>query len=264
MSLKLNGTVIVPTIFSDHTSQVWKLDQKLFNAVYWSEIEWDFEEEAEFLHLAQLIDLIRVQNPKTSISLDISYLPYARQDKEISNNSTFALRTFAKLLNTLNIDDIRILDAHSNIVYSLIDEARELRPYTFIDNTLNEIKPDVICFPDGGAIERYQYVNYGRIVFAQKTRNQLTGELTQCIIHGEVKDNNVLMLDDLCDGGGTFTMLAKKLYEAGAKEVNLYVTHGIFSKGLQVLKDAGIKRIFDKNGEVFEFKGILTYRGCEK
>ena len=48
---------------------------------------------------------------------------------------------------------------------------------------------------------------------------------------------NCLIVDDICDGGGTFIPLAKKLKNAGAKTVTLYVTHGIFSKGLDPLKE---------------------------
>jgi ribose-phosphate pyrophosphokinase len=40
-----------------------------------------------------------------------------------------------------------------------------------------------------------------------------------------------LIVDDICDGGATFVALARKLREAGAIEVSLFVTHGIFSKG---------------------------------
>ena len=62
---------------------------------------------------------------------------------------------------------------------------------------------------------------------------------------------NVLVWDDLCDAGGTFILLAKELLTNGAKEVNLFVSHGLFTKGTQILFDAGIKRIFTKEREIF-------------
>ena len=43
-------------------------------------------------------------------------------------------------------------------------------------------------------------------------------------------------MDDICDGGGTFIPLAQKLKDLGAKEVNLYVTHMIGAKGLDIFK----------------------------
>ena len=62
------------------------------------------------------------------------------------------------------------------------------------------------------------------------------------------------MVDDLCDGGATFILLAKELLSKGAKEVHLFVSHGIFSRGLGVLFDAGIKRVFVKDGEMHVLK----------
>ena len=49
-----------------------------------------------------------------------------------------------------------------------------------------------------------------------------------------VKGKKCLIVDDICDGGGTFVGSAKLLIEAGADRVDLYVTHGIFSKGIPI------------------------------
>ena len=45
-----------------------------------------------------------------------------------------------------------------------------------------------------------------------------------------------MIVDDICDGGQTFIELAKALEKQGAHQIFLYVTHGIFSKGLDTLK----------------------------
>ena len=49
------------------------------------------------------------------------------------------------------------------------------------------------------------------------------------------KDKKVLIVDDICDGGRTFIELAKVLRAKGAETVDLYTTHGIYSKGTKVL-----------------------------
>ena len=59
----------------------------------------------------------------------------------------------------------------------------------------------------------------------------------------------------------TFKLMAEQLYKQGAAEVHLYVTHGIFSKGLSVLRSSGIKRIFTKDGEVSEKDGTIIIKG---
>jgi ribose-phosphate pyrophosphokinase len=65
-----------------------------------------------------------------------------------------------------------------------------------------------------------------------------------------LKNKSVLIVDDICDGGRTFIEAAKLLYIEGVNNVYLYVTHGLFTKGIQILYDAGIKRIFTYKGEI--------------
>jgi len=55
--------------------------------------------------------------------------------------------------------------------------------------------------------------------------------------NGNAKGKNLVIVDDICDGGRTFIELARVLKEKGANKVALYVTHGIFSQGLDVLKE---------------------------
>ena len=109
-------------------------------------------------------------------------------------------------------------------------------------------------------IAELPYVNFP-FLHGEKVRDQLSGKITSYELKGKPEGMNVMIVDDICDGGATFVILAKALYEGGAKEVNLFVTHGIFSKGLEPLKEAGIKRIFTQDGEAC--KGIqnqIAYR----
>lgn len=237
-------------MFSDHTSQVWKLPEELFSEKT-IEIEWEFQHEGEIMHLAQIRQLFSFKD----CYLYMSYLPYARQDKPINNLETFALLPFATIINHMNFKEVKVLDSHSIISEYVFNNCINIKPIAYINKTLEIIKPDVICFPDEGAKDRYFWITFPNKVFAEKTRNQLTGELTGCILHGDVKDKSVLIVDDICDGGGTFINLANALQIAS--DVNLYVTHGIFSKGVKVLKDANIKRIFTKNGEATNSRGYF-------
>ena len=56
-----------------------------------------------------------------------------------------------------------------------------------------------------------------------------------------------VIIDDICDGGGTFIPIAKELKAKGCRKVVLYVTHGAFTKGTQVLFENGIDEIFTTN-----------------
>jgi ribose-phosphate pyrophosphokinase len=76
------------------------------------------------------------------------------------------------------------------------------------------------------------------VLCASKTRDTRTGEITATEIHGDVKGKDIIILDDICDGGRTFIELAKVLRALNSGNIYLYITHGIFSKGLEVLEES--------------------------
>lgn len=253
----VNDILITPTLFPDNTSQIWKLPEYLLNekSLY---VKWTYDSEGEFLQLAQLKALLDLS--ADNIMLSIDYLPYARQDKYISNNTTFALAPFAKLLNSLEFNEIIISDPHSLIAIGMIKNSESYYPDTQLINTFENTKSNVVCYPDKGAVNKYTKIYQFEHIYGEKVRDQSTGSILSYKLMGNPKDQNVLIVDDICDGGMTFQLLAKDLILAGATEVNLFVTHGIFSKGLRVLKEAGIKRVFTKDGEISEYQNGFTYR----
>lgn len=248
----LNGQPLPVTVFPDNTSQVWKLNPNLTHGDREVFVRWTYSHEGEFLQLAQLKDLLDSQNFIASLMLD--YLPYGRQDKEISNTTTFALRTFAKLLNTLGFDEVVIQDPHSEIALDLIVKSRAIYPKKVLENVIFNSKITMACYPDKGAVTKYSKVYKELIgdayIYGEKVRDQLTGNITSYEIVGNPHGENVLIVDDICDGGATFKLLAKDLLAAGAKSVALFVTHGIFSRGVKTLLDAGISKVYTRDGEM--------------
>ncbi len=255
--IKLNGYDVHYDLFPDNTTQVWKLPKEAIPAfVEVHKVEWNFSHESEFMQLAQLKTLLDRFGYKASLYL--SYLPYGRQDKPVENTNTFALHTFATLLNSLKFEHITCLDPHSKVAGELINNFTDIYPYESLTKVVTLTKPNTICFPDDGAYNKYTnkyFFSYIAKINAIKRRNQQTGviedtHITEHQLSYNVKDRDILLVDDLVDGGATFIALTKLLKENGAKEVSLFVTHGIFSKGLKVLKDSGINRIFTHRGEI--------------
>lgn len=249
--IKIEDYVVTPTIFPDKTSQVWHLPDELLEKIYRENIctvIWEFESEAEFMHLAQLKSLLETYTKE--IYLDMPYLPYGRQDKRVDNQSSFALTAFAHLLNSLMFTSISVLDAHNYNRTRMIDGLVNMTPRPYIAETLEILTPDVILFPDAGAQDRYDGYSFKAVASANKVRDQATGRITCVTLMGDVTGKSILIIDDLADGGMTFKLVAEAALKQGAKEVHLYVTHGIFSQGLQTLRDSGIKRIFTYKGEV--------------
>lgn len=234
------------THFPDGTGQVWKIDPALLNPAFstssFAEVVWAFENESELIYLAQLKALLDTLGRKAKLT--INYLPYARQDKTISNDATFGLYPFAQLLNSLNFYSVSILDPHSSIALGLINKSSAIYPETQVKEIIANDRIDILCFPDKGAQAKYASIYpFVPNVFADKVREQSTGVILETKLNGNVQGQRILIVDDICDGGATFTSLSKVLKDNGALYVGLYVTHGIFSKGIQVLLDAGIDKV---------------------
>lgn len=243
----LNGNLIEPTLFPDNTSQVWKIAPRWRQANR-NIVKWEFSNEGEFLQLAQLKTLLDRWDQKAD--LIIPYLPYGRQDKVVSNFNTFALHTFCKLLNTLNFQSVLLKDPHSDVPLHLINNC--FAEYYLIEtiDAADKIKSDVVCYPDLGAKKKYSAVLDHPYIFGDKERHPVTGVIIKYSIYGDVEGKRVLIVDDICDGGATFVELATALYAGGAACVSLFVSHGLFTKGLRPLRNAGIERIFTPAGEV--------------
>lgn len=242
------------TIFPDKTSQVWQIEPFEQIACKLFDIEWTFESESEIMQVLQLATLLKHDYPMYTILLHMPYLPYARQDKNIANDATFALTVFKYvIINSDLFDSVHVDDAHNpkaipefcNIMHGVRDR---------LNSIVADEKIDTICFPDEGASNR-NYPTFNKpIVLLEKKRNQLTGEIEGLQYKVQpltLKDKTVLLVDDLCDRGGTFMGAAKLLKDNGASKVILYTTHGIYSGGVQLILDNGLDMIYNLNGRVY-------------
>lgn len=233
------------TIFPDGTSQVWKVEEELFedNDI---KILWVFENEGELMHVCQLAQLTQLLSKQPDSTLVVPYLPYGRQDKALSNSASFSLKTFVDILYSVNVCRIETFDAHSNQEELGIYSAE---PTLFHQEVFHH---DVVCFPDKGAAARYnksQSFGGAPAVYCEKVRNQETGEILGLKLIGDADLNNkrILIVDDICDGGMTFIKVAEQLKAFNPLQIDLAVSHGIFSRGKGVIKEAGITNIYTTN-----------------
>lgn len=248
--IQLNAQTVTPTHFPDKTSQVWKIPGVSENQ---NEICWEFDGEQEVPVVCQLAMLTRELAPHSRIRLNVPFLPYGRQDKSVANDQTFALHTFGKIMAACGIDELETFDAHSDVIEEYFDRYINHPPTFEIEASIAATQATHLCFPDFGAAHRYSKLFDLPYCSLQKVRNQTTGEIVGLEIEtGTLPSNSrVLIIDDICDGGRTFIESAKLIFnEFSPKSVALYVSHGIFSKGTQVLRDAGIDQLYTRKGLV--------------
>lgn len=192
------------------------------------------------IELLLLIDAIVSLNCIASLDLILPYLPYARADRRFVKGDCVGLSTFARAIDVLSINKTVTFDVHSREARFTLPTLRNVEPYPVIKYVLSNylVKPTIIL-PDKGSLERYDLKNpvfdgYP-IVHCDKVRDVATGALSGFAVP-EIGTKNAVIIDDLCDGGGTFVGIAEVLRRQQPDViVDLYVSHGIFSKGLQQL-----------------------------
>ena len=244
--IKVNGVVVTPTNFPDGTKLIKYAD----DIAYTTDITWYYESDEELFTLYALTK--HLQNFDANCFLYMPYVPNARMDRTKSIEEVFTLKYFADFINSLNYKQVTILDPHSTVSEALFDRCFIKKPYYAIVEAVQKSNPDVIFFPDEGAMKRYDWVAVNKPrVFGIKNRNWETGEIKGLSIHGDVDALDrakVLIIDDICSKGGTFYHSAKALKEAGAATIDLYVTHcehTIFEG--ELLKSDLINRIYTTN-----------------
>jgi ribose-phosphate pyrophosphokinase len=152
----------------------------------------------------------------------------------------------AEFINSMGFDKVTIWDAHSNVSPSHINNVVNVSQLEILqrcDALTQRIATGELTLvsPDAGASKKTEtiakaYPDSAKVIQAKKRRDLDTGAIIRTEVDGDIVGKQLLIVDDICDGGRTFIELAKVLKAAGASYIGLFVTHGIFSKGTGVFE----------------------------
>lgn len=198
------------------------------------------------IELALLTDAIRkYADGFAEQILILPYLPYSRADRRFVEGDCFGLKVLGGFLDRLNYDRVSTYDAHNPAMAAkYIANFHNISMLPIIDLVNNDYLPKdtAILLPDEGA-KRYGLEKYFDVYYATKERDPKTGKLSGFKVPNIIADS-VLIVDDICDGGGTFIGLSQELQGiVQPYDLYLYVTHGIFSNGYGEL-DKHFTKIF--------------------
>lgn len=225
-------------LFAPH----FKRDDIWFDAV--------IRNSADFMTLALAVDAVRRMGYDDALSLRLPYFPYARQDR-VDDGGALSAAVMAGLINGLGFRRVMIFDAHSDVTPALINGCINIPQALFVQKIQKHLEIDVVVSPDAGAEKKAVKVAAmleRPLVRAFKKRDPASGVIHEfgVVDPALLPYKRCLIVDDICDGGATFIGLARNLRLAGAARVELYVTHGIFSKGLDAFKGL-IDRVYFTN-----------------
>lgn len=264
--ITLNNKLVKITRFPDNTFKFDLPEDAITKDSNY--IVWKFESMEELFTLMGVKQ--KLDEFQLTCRLVLPYLPNARMDKICNPNEGLMLKYLITSLDNLGFEQIELLDPHSpaykqwikNTVWfennallvSIIDHVITCCMININENPEdpNEVTMEnlTLVFPDKGAKGRYSKlldIDHQNIVYGQKVRNQETGEILSFDLVGDIENEVVLIIDDICSKGGTFYHTANKIREKGFKgEIFLYVTHcenSIFEG--EILKDnSEISRVY--------------------
>lgn len=189
------------------------------------------------------------------IHLYVPYILGARSDRkfEIGGNR-YIKDVIAPILNSLNFESVTCYDPHSYVLENCINNFESITNVELVRWAISDLKGSfkspsplpnteniILVSPDAGANKKIfkvaEQIGYtGDIITCSKSRD-VNGKITHVVVpikYEETKD--IIIIDDICDGGATFNNISAALNDAGHQgKKYLIISHGIFSKGFDDL-----------------------------
>ncbi len=201
------------------------------------------------MELLLCIDALKRSSAK-NITAVIPYFGYARQDRKVVPRTSISAKLVSNLITKAGADRIVTVDLHAGQIQGFFDIPVDNLFSTpiFARHVRKRIKSKkIICVaPDVGGTERARalgkLLNVGLAIVDK--RRPKPGQSQVMNVIGDVKNQTCVIVDDIIDSGGTIVNAAKALKQRGAKEVYVYITHGVLSgDAVKRIKNSVIKNL---------------------
>ncbi|HEY9283915.1 MAG TPA: ribose-phosphate pyrophosphokinase [Pyrinomonadaceae bacterium] len=187
------------------------------------------------------------------ITAVIPYYGYARSDKKDRPRVPVAAKLVANLIATAGADRVLTMDLHAAQIQGFFDIPVDhlfAAPVFIGYYQANPLPNLTVVAPDTGGAERaraYAKRLNAELALCDKRREK-ANEAEVMNVVGDVRGRNCLIVDDMCDTGGSLTKVAKALREAGAERIDACFTHAVLSgKACEKLAASEIEQVVTTN-----------------
>ena len=219
------------------------------------------------MELLLCIDALKRSSAK-NITAVIPYFGYARQDRKVVPRTSISAKLVSNLITKAGADRVVTVDLHAGQVQGFFDIPVDNLFCTpiFVRHVNKNInKKNIICVaPDVGGTERARalgkLLDVGLAIVDK--RRPSPGKSQVMNVVGNVKNKTCVIVDDIIDTGGTIVNAAEALKNRGAKEVYVYITHGVLSgDAVKKIEKSVIKKLvitdsIDNNERVKKARNI--------
>ena len=183
------------------------------------------------------------------ITAVMPYYGYARQDRKSKSRDPITAKLVADLITTAGADRVLTMDLHAAQIQGFFNIPLDHlvgMPILAREYVKKGMEDLVVVSPDLGSVTRARnFANFldAPIAIIDKRRPKANVSEVMNII-GDIKDKNVVIIDDIIDTAGTLCNAANALKERGAKSVRACATHGVLSgPAIQRIKDSAIEEL---------------------
>ena len=219
------------------------------------------------MELLLCIDALKRSSAK-NITAVIPYFGYARQDRKVAPRTSISAKLVSNLITKAGADRVVTVDLHAGQIQGFFDLPVDNLFATpiFARHVKRNIKSkNLICVsPDVGGVERSRALarklDIGIAIIDK--RRPAPGKSQVMNVIGNVKNKTCIIIDDIIDSGGTIVNASKALKDRGAKEVFVYITHGVLSgEAVKKIKNSSIKKLvitdtIDNSGKTNKINNI--------
>ena len=225
------------------------------------------------MELLLCIDPLKRSSSKNITSV-IPYFGYARQDRKVEPRTSISAKLVSNLITKAGADRVVTVDLHAGQIQGFFDIPVDNLFATpiFSRHIKRNVKgKNLICVaPDVGGVERTRALarklDLGIAIIDK--RRPTPGKSQVMNVVGNVKNKTCIIVDDIIDSGGTIVNAADALINRGAKEVHVYITHGVLSgEATEKIKKSKIKNLvitdtIDNSGKLKKAKNIEVLSIC--
>ena len=201
------------------------------------------------MELLLCIDALKRSSAK-NITAVIPYFGYARQDRKVAPRTAISAKLVSNLITKAGADRVVTVDLHAGQIQGFFDLPVDNLFATpifarHVKKNLN--KKNLICVsPDVGGVERTRALarklDVGIAIIDKRRPSPGKSQVMNVI--GNVNSKTCIIIDDIIDSGGTIVNAAQALINRGAKEVHVYITHGVLSgEAVDKIKKSRIKKL---------------------
>lgn len=208
--------------------------------------------DQNLMELLIMLDTFRRASAER-VTAVIPYFGYARSDKKDRPRVPIASKLIANLIATAGAQRVLTIDLHASQIQGFFDIPVDhlfAAPVIIDYFQRNPVENMIVVAPDTGGAERARAyakrLNTGLALCDKRREKANVAEVMNIV--GEVEGKNCLIIDDMCDTGGTICKVAEALHNAGANKIFACFTHAVFSgNAIENIVNSHLKKIIVTN-----------------